>query len=430
MYRAIWPRDHSSFSVMSLGRKRLLLPDATPVGGVVVFLSDRQPTGGHDQLLSALCAAGLATLRVRLSDRTAEAVSSSIRFLSRKCGENSHRVAVLVETDAASAAVLGARTESCVRSFVLLSGRLNKKAVETLVEWRNNAVLCLVSSEDRNALRDMTTVYLESDRSNSDIRVFEGLGRGLAMIEAWSEQFPEREPLAQFIANWIRNELISVGRAREVSFLSEDGWRIFGNLLLPDPSAKKVPGIVLLHSGRSDRYVFANLERLLVRAGLAVLNIDWRGRGKSVNKGRYFDLSQEERANGWLDARAAINYLASQDVVDAQRIGLVGIVHGAEHAVRCSIGDSRVKALALLTGYVPISEAERKLLTGGHVHVMYVSCRGHRVVTKAMHELYEATTDKLARLLIYDGGAIGYQLFELHPQLEPTIVQWLKQGLG
>jgi hypothetical protein len=89
-----------------------------------------------------------------------------------------------------------------------------------------------------------------------------------------------------------------------------------------------------------------------------------------------------------------------------------------------------VKALALLTGYVPADERERAYLTGGQVHAMYVTCTGHKHVTTTMRGLYEATSDKLTRLLVYEGGAIGYQLFELDDKLEPTIVEWLKEGVS
>jgi len=33
-------------------------------------------------------------------------------------------------------------------------------------------------------------------------------------------------------------------------------------------------------------------------------------------------------------------------------------------------------------------------------------------------------------LSVYEGGAIGYQLFELDDRLEPTIVEWLKEGVS
>ncbi len=417
-----------------------------PLGGVVIVTSSQRqttgrkvkanPGGDRDRLATALEAAGLRVLRVNLTgeDRTSnnaatKTVRAAITRLASQCGENGGRIAVMAEGGAADAAVLGARSEWQVRSFVLLSGRLSKKAKELLAEWQSNPTLCLVSSEDKPSLRDMTDVYFTSRHPDTDIKVFEGLGRGVSMFKNWAELFPQREPIEQSVVKWVRRELSSVGRAREVSFTTEDGWQIFGNLLLPDAGEKKAPGVILLHSGRSDRYVFSGLERLLIRAGFAVLNIDWRGRGKSVNKGRYFDLSKEERANGKLDAKAAIDYLASRPGIDPERIGLVGIIHGAEHAVRGSIGDPRVKALALLTGYVPIDQREHAYLVSGHVHVMYVSCTGHKQVTETMRKLYKETPGRLVRLHVFEGGAIGYQLFELDEKFEPMIVEWLKEGL-
>lgn len=431
------------------------LPDSrdeatySPVGGVVILspgnsgaANSKAPVdtyGGADRLDTALRSAGLAVMRVQLPvGRKAKlgkhAVETSMKLamdrISVKFGESGNRIAVVAEGNAADRAVLGAGSDQRVRSFCLLSGRLSQKAKEVLTAWRHNPSLCLVSSEDKKSLRDMTDVYLESNQAASDIRVFEQMGRGSDMFDSWARQFPETEPLEQTVAGWIRGSLSSAGRAREVSFESEDGWQIFGNLLMPDPGKEKAPGIVLLHSGRSDRYIFVDLEPLLVRAGFAVLNIDWRGRGKSINKGRYFELSKAERANGELDAKAAIEFLSSKSEVDRDRIGLVGVVHGAEHAVRGSIDDSRVKAIAVLTGYIPASDEERDFITSGKVQVMYVTCNGHRQVTKVMRKLYEETPGKLTRLIVYDGGAIGYQLFDLDDKLEPTIVEWLKEGLA
>ncbi len=423
----------------------------SPAGGVILVHQAKPATGkqkpnrsseGIERLAAATLKAGLEVIRVqwppqkrahgnvRLAHPSLEkAIVSAIERLTNQCGPNGHRIALVAEREAATPAVIGARAAWQLRSFVFLSGRLSLRAKEVLDEWQNNPVLCLVSSEDKKALRDMTEVYFTSKHPDTDIQVFEGLGLGAELVTSWASKFPAQEPLEDKIAAWLRRELSLVGRAREVSFMTEDGWKIFGNLLLPDLNGEKAPGVILLHSGRSDRYVFVGLERLLVRAGFAVLNIDWRGRGKSVNKGKYFDLSKEERANGKLDARAAIDFLVAQPGVDSHRIGLVGIIHGAEHAVRGSIGDDRVKALALLTGYVPIDEKERAYLTSGKVHVMYVSGRAHTQVTKTMRRLYEETPDKLVRFQVFEGGAIGYQLFELDENFEPAIVEWLRECL-
>ena len=102
----------------------------------------------------------------------------------------------------------------------------------------------------------MTDVYFGSHQAATDIRVFEQLGRGTDMFLSWSKQFPEAEPLEHTVADWIRGSLSTVGSTREVSFETEDGWKIFGNLLMPAPREEKAPGVVLLHSGRSDRCGF------------------------------------------------------------------------------------------------------------------------------------------------------------------------------
>lgn len=431
------------------------LPDSrdkapnTPIGGVLMLSpmsagaarrkARVEANGGADRLDSALRSAGLAVVRVQLPvGRRAKlgkqslqtSVKHALDRFSAEFGENGDRIAVVAEGKAADQAVLAAESDHRVRSFCLLSGRLSEEAKDVLTAWRHNPSLSLVSSEDKKSLRDMTDIYFASDQAATDIKVLEQMGRGSDMFGSWARRFPEAEPLEVTVAGWIRGSLSSAGRAREVSFESEDGWEIFGNLLMPDPSKEKAPGIVLLHSGRSDRHIFVDLERLLVRAGFAVLNIDWRGRGKSINKGRYFDLSKTERANGKLDAKAAIEFLSSMSEVDRDRIGLVGVVHGAEHAVRGSIDDSRVKAIAVLTGYMPASDEEQRFITSGKIQVMYVTCEGHRQVTKVMRKLYEDTPAKLTRLIVYRGGAIGYQLFELDDKLEPAIVDWLKEGLA
>src|SRR5262249_13674712 len=157
-------------------------PDSStsaPVGGVVIFSLTSARAGGRrakgatergtDRLATALESAGLRVLRVDLPERrkaengaTAKAVTSGIARLSSQCGEYGDRIALIAEREAADAIVLGARVEWQVRSFVLLSGRMSKGAKELLAEWRDNPTLCLVSSEDKKSLRDMTDVYFAS----------------------------------------------------------------------------------------------------------------------------------------------------------------------------------------------------------------------------------------------------------------------------
>lgn len=249
------------------------------------------------------------------------------------------------------------------------------------------------------------------------------------LLDEWPEVPVLRSTDPDDVAAWLAERLAVRTAVDEVTFESDDGWQLHGTRWLPASDAP-VPGVVLLHSGRSDRAVFSRLERLVADAGMAVLNIDWRGRGRSTSGGTYFSLTPEQRAEGWRDAAAALDHLASIPGVDSERLAAVGVVHGAEHAARAAQRDPRVKALVLLTGYRPVSEEEAGNLTSGAVDVLYVTSTDHTVTTEAMRQLYEATTNPRTRYVEYPGGAIGYQLFEVDHSLEPEIVRWLTEALS
>jgi hypothetical protein len=46
-----------------------------------------------------------------------------------------------------------------------------------------------------------------------------------------------------------------------------------------------------------------------------------------------------------------------------------------------------------------------------------------------MADLYQVTRERGSEILIYDGGALGYQLFEVDPGLEQRIVDWVNARL-
>jgi dienelactone hydrolase len=324
-------------------------------------------------------------------------------------------------------AVSAAASAGGVSALVLVGVPLSGSALELVHEWPELPVLAVADPADREGLRGAIDAYLASDHAASDVLVG-------PLEAAWPQ-----------VAAWLRAQITAVPQSDEVVLTSEDGWELHATRWLPTPvsaadsvpmgaeSAARTgggaPGVVLLHTGRSDRAVFARLERLLAERGFAVLNVDWRGRGQSTNLGSYLTLSGEERAAGWRDAAAAFEHLAQCPQVDASRLAAVGAIHGAEHAARAAQRDPRVRALVLLTGYRPASEAEGEHLARGDVDVMYVTSTDHTITTAAMRELYEASTRRRARYVEYPGGAIAYQLFDIDRRLEPAIVTWLAEVL-
>src|SRR5262249_45255837 len=237
-------------------------------------------------------------------------------------------------------------------------------------------------------------------------------------------KFPKEKPLQQTIGNWIADQLLAIGQMKEVSYRTEDGWTIYGNLRVPRLGADKTPAVILLHSGLCYRNSYYDLEIALARVGVAVLNIDWRGKGKSTGKGKYFELPKAERDKAYLDAKAGVDFLASQPDIDSNRVGIIGTVLGAKYAMGAAAEDPRIKTAVLLTGYIP-TEKEKAYITAQKPPILYVTSSGHTSVTRSMTELYNLTKDKGSELMIYDGGAIGYQLFDLDSDLLPRIVKWM-----
>ncbi len=384
-------------------------------------------------------------------------VKAALNFMASQPELDRSRFAIFAEEVSAEWAVCGSEGDPRVKAFAFISGRLSRRAKEILSVSQEIPVLCVVSKEDKHGFADMSAVDAASQHIESEFRVYEEMGQGTTMFTLWRYKYPDvkgveflskmqgvdtekiglrprdpgdEKPIENVICNWIAARLRSLGRMREVSFETEDGWAIYGNLLIPEnlTTDERAPGIVLLHSGWSDRYIFHHLERLFAKSGVAVLNIDWRGRGKSRNKGNYFTLPREERDRAYLDAKAALNLLAEQPEVDARRLAILGVYLGSKFAVAAAMGDQRVGALVMLSGYIP-SVKEREEIAAAHFPILFIGSKGFAPVTNAMIDLHELTADRGSEILLYDGGALGYQLFEWDRGLEQKIVDWVKQRL-
>jgi dipeptidyl aminopeptidase/acylaminoacyl peptidase len=384
-------------------------------------------------------------------------VKAAFNFMAAQPEIDPHRLAVFAEDVSAEWAVKGSRGDPRVKALAILSGRLTDRTFNRFIAPLHQLpMLVAASREDRDGYALMGALREVFEGPESDFLEYEDLGIGTAMFTAWRYKYPdekgvgflakqgvdtnkiglvprdpgEEKPIEEVICNWLIARLTSFGLVKEISFRTEDDWTIYGNLCLPGDlkEGERVPGIVLLHSGLSDRYVFHNLERLFVKGRMAVLNIDWRGRGKSREKGGYHTLSREERDRAHLDAKAAINVLANQPEVKARKMAILGTYLSSKFAMNAALGDSRIGALVMLSGYIPTGQ-ERKEMAGAHFPILFIASRGLGPVAKAMIDLHKLTKDRGSEIIIYDGGALGYQLFEIDKELEQKIVNWVKKRL-
>jgi dienelactone hydrolase len=212
-----------------------------------------------------------------------------------------------------------------------------------------------------------------------------------------------------------------------VSFRTDDGWTIYGTLWTPGQgSDSPAPAVVLIHSSFTDRHIFDRLSELIVRRGLVALNIDTRGRGKSIEKGEFLNLPVADRDNGILDARAATRFLASQPGVG--KIALLGTDRGATYALNAAADNPKVGALVLLT--ILLSQEEKQSIAKLDIPIFYIASKDIEIATRAMSEAYESTRNRASRILIFNGGALGYEIFDFDRNLEPALADWMKEQLS
>jgi phosphoribosylformylglycinamidine cyclo-ligase len=112
---------------------------------------------------------------------------------------------------------------------------------------------------------------------------------------------------------------------RPVTFESE-GQQVVGMFHTPDGSPK-APAVVLCHGFTGNKseshFVFVKLARSLADAGMATLRFDFRGSGDSEGSFEEMTISGEIA-----DAMNAVEFLAEQPEVDADRIGVLGLSLG------------------------------------------------------------------------------------------------------
>jgi dienelactone hydrolase len=358
-------------------------------------------------------------------------VKAALKLLESQPAVDLNRIGIVAEESGAEPAVLGAVGDPHIRVMIFLSGRLPERAREYIARNPRIAVLGVVSKEDSASFADMTDVYFRSKNPASDLFIFDDLGIGAAMGSIWRDKFPNQKPIDFVLGEWLVARLSELGEKREVSFRSQDGYTLHADLALPDNLAaeNRAPGVVLLHSALGDRYVFEGLRQALVQKGFAVVNLDWRGRGQSVEKGYYFDLAKADREKLSLDVRAAIDFLAAQKSVNPERIGIVGLVLSAKYGMIAAASDSRVKTFVVLTGFLP-SDSERPVINGLKLPVLYLLSGGRPRVTKAMMDHFALTRSYGSQVFMHGGSEHGFHLLDVEKGLESLIVGWLARQLS
>ena len=144
------------------------------------------------------------------------------------------------------------------------------------------------------------------------------------------------------------NEPTAVG---EVVSIENNGHEIPGILTMPENVAEgeKVPAVVMLHGTGSNKDEAGNgyvlMADAFAKAGIASLRIDFMGTGDSK-----VDYSEYCNTTAVSDAAAAGDFLAKQEGIDPERIGIMGWSQGGTDALLTAAEHEQFKSVLTWAG--------------------------------------------------------------------------------
>jgi len=129
---------------------------------------------------------------------------------------------------------------------------------------------------------------------------------------------------------------------------SNNEEKLVGILHVPEilERDERAPAVIMLHGftgHKSEAHrLFIHVARALCNAGYVVLRFDFRGSGDS--DGDFEDMTVPREVS---DAARALDFISDLDMVDPEKIGLLGLSMGGRVAVILASKDKRVKFVVL-----------------------------------------------------------------------------------
>lgn len=191
------------------------------------------------------------------------------------------------------------------------------------------------------------------------------------------------------------------------------------------------PGIVLFHMCNSDRSAWSGLGEKLAARGFHVLALDYRGYGESGGVRDQQDPAHQQRiiTEQWPgDADAALAALLAQPGVDRERLGAGGGSCGVNQAVQLARRHPEVRTVVMLAGNA--DRAGRDFLAANPWLPLFASAaRDDGGAVEGMKWLIGYSSNPANRMVEYEKGGHGTQMFAVHADLEPAIVDWFEEHL-
>ncbi len=216
---------------------------------------------------------------------------------------------------------------------------------------------------------------------------------------------------------------------KNVVLKTKDDVTIKGTIGLPDSVDGKLPAVILIHQGGSDRTEWGGFFDKLLAENYVVFAYDVRGHGKSDKVEDIYPLFNNPNLAP-KDLIASIYYLTTLPQVDSTRIAVVGSSIGSNLAC-VAVSALGVKTAVAMSGK---TSAVMNLL-GNHPlklkSVFHISSKGDQGGKRAIwaKELYEKTAEPRKLAIVEGSSAHGVGIFKDDSSLENEILNWLKETL-
>ena len=216
---------------------------------------------------------------------------------------------------------------------------------------------------------------------------------------------------------------------QKISFITKDGVTIVANYY-PNKEAKFAG--ILIHMRPKTKESFDDFAKFLQKQGYALLAIDLRGHGESVEsiKGKldYNKFSEDEEKESINDIIAASNFLEKEGYPKDKQF-LIGASIGANLSFQFLSENPQVKAIVLLSPGLNyrgvILENFKKEGLGEKIFVISaLDDEPAYIAGKTLKSWYS----NLNYLELPSGGH-GTNLFKNHPDLYDKILIWLREKL-
>ena len=219
----------------------------------------------------------------------------------------------------------------------------------------------------------------------------------------------------------------AIAQSMDVDLNGSDGVTLKGTYT---SSGRPGPAMLLIHQCNMDRTSWQGITTQLVEAGIHVLTLDLRGFGDSEGEGMSGGFPNLlMKSSG--DVDIAFDYLVEKDGVDGSRVGVGGASCGAMLTADLASRKSAVTTLMLLSG-PPSDNAIAHISTATSLAVFGAAATEDTItegVADRIRGAVEGLPNSKSVAKIYGGTEHGLPMFDVNPDLEPVLIDWLKNQL-